>query len=89
LSWGDKCVRDSAGENIRNKASSGALGLEWRITFNLILKAKIWDVVDYINLAQSKNHFRTVLKAVINFRDQQSVMTMCGINSFSRRTVFR
>jgi hypothetical protein len=45
-------------------------------TIKININTKEFEVVDYINLAQSRNHFQTVLITVIALRVPQNFMNV-------------
>jgi hypothetical protein len=51
-----------------------------------------WDVVDWIHLAQDRDHWRTLVNTVMSLRVQYNAgnfLSGCTIGSFSRRAQHR
>ena len=54
------------------------------------LRGIIWDIVDWINMAQGKKNWQAFVNTVMNLRVTQnagSFWTSCTANSFSERTL--
>jgi hypothetical protein len=63
----------------------------WVDNIKMDLRGIGWDGMDWIDLAQDKDRWRVLMKAVMNFRVPQNAgrfLSGCTIGSFSRRAQF-